>query len=53
VLQIKEDPKTNGKSYYVHFLNFEKRMDRWINEKMVTKNLGNKDKEFDGVLNSI
>jgi hypothetical protein len=49
VLQIKEDIKLNEKFYYVHFLNFEKRMDRWISEKMIRNNLGNIDKELEGV----
>lgn len=49
VLQIKEDIKLNEKFYYVHFLNFEKRMDRWISEKMIKNNLGNIDKELEGV----
>jgi hypothetical protein len=49
VLQIKEDSSTNERKYYVHFLNFEKRMDKWISEKTIMKNLGNRDKEKDGV----
>jgi hypothetical protein len=35
--------------YYVHFLNLEKRNDRWITEKMIKQNLGNKDKDIEGV----
>jgi hypothetical protein len=49
VLQIKEDPKTNEKLFYVHFLNYEKRMDKWVSEQQVKKNLGNMDKDLDGV----
>jgi hypothetical protein len=48
---MKDDNKTNEKSFYVHFLNYEKRMDRWITEKQVRKNLGNKDKDLDLVTN--
>jgi hypothetical protein len=33
--------------YYVHFMDYEKRMDRWIDEKEVLKNLGNVDNSFD------
>ena len=29
--------------YYVHFLDYEKRMDRWIEDKTILKNLGNGD----------
>ena len=47
MLQIKEDPKTWEKYYYVHFLNLEKRMDKWISEKSVKRNLGNINKEFE------
>jgi hypothetical protein len=42
VLQIKED-KSNEKYFYVHFFNYEKRMDRWVSEKCIRKILGNKD----------
>jgi len=27
--------------FYVHFMDYEKRMDRWIEEKYVLRNLGN------------
>jgi hypothetical protein len=30
VLQIKEEEIEKGKFFYVHFLNLEKRMDRWV-----------------------
>jgi hypothetical protein len=53
VLQIKENSNTTSteKFYYVHYLDFEKRMDRWIESKMIIKNHGinSKMKEFKGV----
>lgn len=48
VLQIKID--ANDRFYYVHFLNFEKRMDRWISDKEIKINLGNKDRHMEGVI---
>lgn len=53
MLQIKENPNNQSeKLYYVHYLDFEKRMDRWIDSKSVLKNHGanSKMKEFNGVL---
>jgi hypothetical protein len=35
VLQIKEEEIKKEKTFYVHFLNFEKRMDRWVSEKQI------------------
>jgi hypothetical protein len=48
VLQIKEDK--GERFYYVHFLNLEKRMDKWIPHKMIKRNFGKKAKDFDGVI---
>ena len=48
VLQIK-DHDSNEKSYYVHFLNLEKRMDRWISSKMIKSNMGQKSFLINGV----
>lgn len=43
VLQIKENKE--DKAYYVHFLNLEKRMDKWVTDKHIKSNLSkNKDK---------
>lgn len=39
VLQVKDD--SIPRHFYVHFMDYEKRMDRWIEEKFVLKNLGN------------
>ena len=53
VLQIKDDPNNpQEKFYYVHYLDFEKRMDRWIDVKSIIKNHGTntKLKEFNGVI---
>jgi hypothetical protein len=49
ILQIKEDPLTSEKFYYVHFINLEKRMDRWISEKIIIKSLGKANKELEAV----
>lgn len=40
VLQIKENA-LGEKSYYVHFLDFEKRMDKWIDQSVVKKVFSN------------
>lgn len=53
VLQIKENPNEPAEKYfYVHYLDFEKRMDRWIDSKNIIKNHGinSKMKEFNGVI---
>ena len=44
-MQIKEDIKK--KMYYVHFIDYEKRMDRWIEEDIIIKNLGKIDNSSD------
>ena len=49
VIQIKEDEQTNEKMYYVHFLNFEKRMDKWVPLSSINKNLGKKTNTIEGV----
>ena len=51
MLQIKDDPLTQQKCYYVHYLDFEKRMDGWVDIKSIIKNNGinTKLKEFNGV----
>lgn len=52
VLQIKEDANNSeDKCYYIHYLDFEKRMDRWIDTKSIIKNHGanSKFKELNGV----
>lgn len=61
VLQIKDkDGKTNNeletqeKLYYVHFLNFEKRMDKWLPQSLIKKNFGKSQNGIiDGVSNII
>ena len=40
VLEIKENEFTKEKLYYIHFLNFEKRMDKWVEQHYVSKNYG-------------
>jgi hypothetical protein len=53
VIQLKENPNNpSEKFYYVHYLDFEKRMDRWIDCKSILKNHGtnSKMKEFNGVI---
>lgn len=52
VIQISEDKITNEKCYYVHYLDFEKRMDRWVENKHIIKNHGNgnKLKDFSSVM---
>ncbi len=52
MIQIKDNPNLPlDKIYYVHYLDFEKRMDRWIDSKSILKNHGvnSKMKEFNGV----
>ena len=49
VLQIKDD-ELNEKSFYVHFLNLEKRMDRWVSSKMIKSNMGQKSFLINGVI---
>ena len=48
VLQIKIDESTNKKLYYVHFLNLEKRMDKWIDQSLIRKNYGKIPNSIDG-----
>lgn len=55
VLQIKErDEKTNielkERQYYIHFLNFEKRMDKWIPQSIINKNFG---KSQNGIIDGV
>lgn len=44
ILRIKFDDNYQEHYYYVHFLNFEKRMDNWIARSNIVKVLGNTDK---------
>ena len=53
VLQINNDEKTGEKQYYLHFLNFEKRMDKWIPQSLVKKNYGKLSTAIEGVNNSL
>ena len=48
VLQIKTDEITNKKLYYVHFLNLEKRMDKWVEQSLIQKNYGKIPNSIDG-----
>lgn len=49
VLEVSDDPKTGEKQYYVHFLNFEKRMDKWVPQSLVKKNFGKISTAIEGV----
>ncbi len=42
ILQIKDDSqlKPGSKMYYVHIMDYEKRMDRWVNEKSIRQIIG-------------
>ena len=40
VLKKKVNEKTLESLYYVHFLNLEKRMDKWIEQSLISKNYG-------------
>ena len=40
VLKKKVNEKTLETLYYVHFLNLEKRMDKWIEQSLISKNYG-------------
>ena len=48
VLEIKEDEITKEKLYYIHFLNLEKRMDKWVEQHYVLKNYGHANSSLDG-----
>ena len=48
VLEIKEDETTKEKLYYIHFLNMEKRMDKWVEQHYVLKNYGHQNFSLDG-----
>lgn len=49
VLQIKQN-ETNGQfMYYVHFVNLEKRMDKWISHSQVLRNYGRITSTIEGV----
>ena len=37
----------------IHFLNLEKRMDKWIKGKNIIKNHGKAEKEIQGVKNTV
>ena len=48
VLEIKENEITKEKLYYIHFLNLEKRMDKWVEQNYVLKNYGHSNSNLDG-----
>ena len=48
VLEIKENETTKEKLYYIHFLNLEKRMDKWVEQHYVLKNYGHSNFSLDG-----
>ena len=48
VLEIKENESTKDKLYYIHFLNLEKRMDKWVEQHYVLKNYGHNNYTLDG-----
>ena len=48
VLEIKENEMTKEKLYYIHFLNLEKRMDKWVEQHYVLKNYGHSNSNLDG-----
>ena len=48
VLEIKENETTKEKLYYIHFLNLEKRMDKWVEQHYVLKNYGHSFSNLDG-----
>ena len=48
VLEIKENEITKEKLYYIHFLNLEKRMDKWVEQHYVSKNYGHYNYSLDG-----
>ena len=48
VLEIKENEITKEKLYYIHFLNLEKRMDKWVEQHYVLKNYGHYNCNLDG-----
>ena len=48
VLEIKENEITKEKLYYIHFLNLEKRMDKWVEQHYVLKNYGHNNYTLDG-----
>ena len=48
VLEIKINEITKEKLYYIHFLNLEKRMDKWVEQNYVIKNYGHASYTLDG-----
>ena len=48
VLEIKENEMTKEKLYYIHFLNLEKRMDKWVEQHYILKNYGHSNSNLDG-----
>ena len=48
VLEIKENESTKDKLYYIHFLNLEKRMDKWVEHHYVQENYGHNNYTLDG-----
>ena len=45
IIEIKKDSENSGEQYYIHFLNYEKRMDRWIGSELINKNYSNRNKK--------